>query len=610
MGITKVKGSTWDGSQNGFYYNVIDFGAKGDGTHDDTSAIQDALDAASTAGGGTIFIPKGTYLINPQPELYMWLTNSSSRKNYGCLAIDSNCTLVGEGVSSVFKLGSTLADLGVSDGRGYYSTTHMVINKNALGLPRTIVNKNIHVKNLTFDGNLINESGEGVTLCGVSQFSITGCTFKNTFYECTYMVFCRQGLWANNEVFNCGLPVSSPLNDGGGPMIDTSTGITIRDSHMVDIGFYAVLAIDSYHCTIENNTVSRENYAYGAGYQAIRVTGCSQTKISGNKVYEAGFNGIWLHNSRDCILSENTVVKCGHYALAGSQLHGIQIDSDPNRSNGRHIITGNVCLLNKGAGIAILDAILWDDITQYNTGSICSNNSCSLNYRDGIAVYGYLHTISNNKIESNGLAETSGVVGDGYSGLALNGAKYCQVFGNTIQDVPFTTTQHMNLDAALSPNNSITPISVTHTSRTQNYGISEVPALWATVKYTIVKALNIVTATTVGGVPHNLTNGQWVKLDDDDNLGFSGYYTITTTGTSTFTYDMTGAIPMPADGTYSGNQYVSKILVSDYNQIYMNNLANNLNNPGISPSAGGYRAYTHVGAVCGTNTQKGNNLGQ
>src|SRR5579883_3358932 len=44
------------------YYNVKQYGAKGDGTTDDTAAIQAAISAAST--GGVIFLPVGSYLIS------------------------------------------------------------------------------------------------------------------------------------------------------------------------------------------------------------------------------------------------------------------------------------------------------------------------------------------------------------------------------------------------------------------------------------------------------------------------------------------------------------------------------------------------------------------
>ena len=46
-------------------FNVRELGAKGDGTTFDTEAIQKALDDCGTAGGGTVLLPKGTYLSKP-----------------------------------------------------------------------------------------------------------------------------------------------------------------------------------------------------------------------------------------------------------------------------------------------------------------------------------------------------------------------------------------------------------------------------------------------------------------------------------------------------------------------------------------------------------------
>ena len=43
-------------------FNVLDFGAKGDGVTKDTAAIQGALDKCAAAGGGTVQIPDGVFL--------------------------------------------------------------------------------------------------------------------------------------------------------------------------------------------------------------------------------------------------------------------------------------------------------------------------------------------------------------------------------------------------------------------------------------------------------------------------------------------------------------------------------------------------------------------
>ncbi len=46
-------------------YNVMNFGAKGDGTTLDTKAIQTAVDVAAAKGGGTVLIPAGKFLTGP-----------------------------------------------------------------------------------------------------------------------------------------------------------------------------------------------------------------------------------------------------------------------------------------------------------------------------------------------------------------------------------------------------------------------------------------------------------------------------------------------------------------------------------------------------------------
>ena len=43
-------------------FNVRDYGAKGDGRSADTAAINKAIEACSTAGGGLVKLPAGNYL--------------------------------------------------------------------------------------------------------------------------------------------------------------------------------------------------------------------------------------------------------------------------------------------------------------------------------------------------------------------------------------------------------------------------------------------------------------------------------------------------------------------------------------------------------------------
>jgi len=53
------------GKMNSPFFNVVDFGAKTDGSAPATDAFNAAIQAAKQAGGGTVFIPAGSYVSGP-----------------------------------------------------------------------------------------------------------------------------------------------------------------------------------------------------------------------------------------------------------------------------------------------------------------------------------------------------------------------------------------------------------------------------------------------------------------------------------------------------------------------------------------------------------------
>ncbi|SBT65763.1 Pectate lyase superfamily protein [Micromonospora sediminicola] len=84
------------------------FGAVGDGVADDTVPIQKALDAAAADGGGTVYLPAGTYRVSPQGSnpYTLWLHSSRT-------------ILKGAGSSStrIYNAASVMRDPGAAFGK-------------------------------------------------------------------------------------------------------------------------------------------------------------------------------------------------------------------------------------------------------------------------------------------------------------------------------------------------------------------------------------------------------------------------------------------------------------------------------------------------------------
>lgn len=105
-------------SRSGQVFNVRDpdFGATGDGSTDDTAAIQLAIDSANSTGGGIVFLSAGTYRVS---------TNTAAAP---CLNGNNNIVIMGAGNSTVLDPIGTVEDVFHFEDRNNFAIKNLRIN--------------------------------------------------------------------------------------------------------------------------------------------------------------------------------------------------------------------------------------------------------------------------------------------------------------------------------------------------------------------------------------------------------------------------------------------------------------------------------------------------
>lgn len=87
-------------------FNVLDYGAVGDDSTDNTEAINLAIRAANNAGGGVVVVPAGVYRLE-LPSAGFYTGYDTGGGSNPCLLLLANVDLRGEGMKSVLKLAFT-----------------------------------------------------------------------------------------------------------------------------------------------------------------------------------------------------------------------------------------------------------------------------------------------------------------------------------------------------------------------------------------------------------------------------------------------------------------------------------------------------------------------
>ncbi|MFC3080128.1 glycosyl hydrolase family 28-related protein [Phenylobacterium terrae] len=292
-------------------YNVMDFGAVGNGLVNDRAAIQAALDKAYQDGGGVVYIPAGVYAID----------GGAATRTYAGLQVRDNVTIIGDG------MGETI--IKAMDGNTVGFT----------GLIRTPVGEETHnvtIKDLTLDGNRANTSGKvDGFFCGTEPGSPEKC------YDITLL---------NVEAMNCSGYGIDPHEQTVRMWIENC----VSHGNGLD-GFTLDFLIDS---TIKNN-VSYGNDRHGFNV----VTQTHNTVLEGNIAYDNGSSGIVIQRGSENVPSPQGIT------IKGGAIYG-NLDGILVKMSHDIIIDGVHVYENDREGIKVYGS---RDVTI--TGSTIENNS-------------------------------------------------------------------------------------------------------------------------------------------------------------------------------------------------------------------------------------------
>lgn len=271
--------------------NVKSYGATGDGTTDDTSAIQSAIAAAST--GQTVFFPRGTYIVSSPiiipPGITIRGTHANHTDNVG-----SNWTAIG----SWIKGKSTFAGTGIIK----------MVDKEIGSYSKDSCEQRIF--NINIDGTDVTD----VTTNGIHAYGLVhGVVMRDICIKNSPArgIYTQAYTRADTSVVN---PYSWRMTR---VLVDTtvSYGYSLNnftDSTLVDVesinaggsGWF-ISGCGNSHFTNCRAEWSTENGFYidaGGNYNAVMFTSCSTDSNENHGVYVTGtgtqpvyFNGIMNH---------------------------------------------------------------------------------------------------------------------------------------------------------------------------------------------------------------------------------------------------------------------------------------------------------------------------
>lgn len=266
--------------------SVKEFGAVGDGTADDTAAIQSALNQGAWK---TIFFPAGLY----RTTAALNVPNITNMRLLGEGRDNTTIRLYGNGtvLSLSNALFCSIEELTFQHGSGTGS-----------GVVFTGNNGSNQVDRCTFS---INAGGNGLAFIGTaialqSGNRVTRCLFLENGFDQLYMRYSNDFVISYNGYGGGAGPTYSPAgcvlsyssagqymnnehwNNTNALLIDQSSYLRIANNRFEESRQVGVLVSNSTWCQFTGNYLHTNSQSSTGTYSALKFTVCSQWNITGN----------------------------------------------------------------------------------------------------------------------------------------------------------------------------------------------------------------------------------------------------------------------------------------------------------------------------------------
>lgn len=277
--------------------SVKDYGAVGDGIHDDRQAIQDAIDAAAQGlGGGNVYFPEGTYLVKEIVFLKSYthlelnekatILNGINIKNHPSIVFmtglftDDGAQVEWGPTEDISYSGGTIDMNGALNEEGTKAKNLPLINSSgafAIGNSNNVTIKNVTFKD-SYQGHAIQIAGSKNVLVDNSRF--LGQALPKTMKD--GQIISKESIQIE-PLTRKGFPYA--LNDDG----KKSENVTIQNSYFgkSDKSGELVTAIGTHYQTLSTQNPSNikilNNHFDNMMYAGVRFTGFTDVLIKGNR---------------------------------------------------------------------------------------------------------------------------------------------------------------------------------------------------------------------------------------------------------------------------------------------------------------------------------------